>query len=208
MARSKEDLLGPDPDSVQEHDTAPESGQAAESDWARLRNGVSAAWIAGAIKRDPKTVKKRLAGCKPKKREKGVDLYDLEEAMSYVVKPRFDVGEYIKTMNPQELPVMLRKEYWEAENKRAKFMRDAGELWHTDDVLAVFAEAFKRIKTTMQVWPDDVERVAGLNRDQYNALIRLTDGLREELHKTLVEMPTERRTEPLAAEVGLDEDGD
>lgn len=200
MARSKEDLLGPEPEPERE---------AVETDWAKLREGVSLTWLAGALRMDRKTIKKRLAPLSPKTKRAQGDLYDLEMAMSYLVKPRFDVAEYIKTMNPQELPVMLRKEYWEAENKRAKFMRDAGELWHTDDVLAVFAEAFKRIKTTMQVWPDDVERVAGLNRDQYNALIKLTDGLREELFKTLCEMPKERKTESLAAEIGADdEDGE
>lgn len=197
MARSKEDLLGPEPEPTH-----------AEDDWAKLRQGVTIGWLSGAFRMDRKTVKKRLAPLAPKEKRVSGDLYDLEMACSYLIKPRFDVAEYIKTMNPQELPVMLRKEYWEAENKRAKFMRDAGELWHTDDVLAVFSEAFKRIKTTMQVWPDDVERVAGLNRDQYNTLIKLTDGLREELFKVLCEMPKERKTESLAAEIGVDEDGE
>lgn len=180
MSRSLKDLLGP-------QDEEPVS--TGESDWAKLRAGVTVSWLAGALRRDPKTVKKRLGPCKPKTRQGGVDLYDLEEAMSYLVKPRFDIKDYLKTMNPTELPSMLRKEYWDAELKRLKFEEIAGELWPTASVLAVFAEAFKRIKNQMQVWADDVERESDLTPEQYKALTRRVDALRVDLHKQLVEMP-------------------
>lgn len=197
-SRSRSDLLGDEPEPVREH---------VETDWAKLRQGVTVAWLAGAMRMDPKTVKKRLGPVAPKqKRPGGQDLYDLELAMSYLVKPRFDVREYIKTMNPTELPPMLRKEYWDAELKKLAWQEKAGELWPTDKVLEVFSEAFKRIKNQCQVWADDVEREAKMTPEQYRALIKRVDMLREGLHKVLIAMPEARKSGSALGEGPIDDD--
>ena len=182
-----DDLLGPDPDEE-------EVSSSVETDWGKLRSGVSITWLKGLTGMDHKTVKKRLGPCKAKGKKLGFDVYDPIEALSYLIKPKFDVADYMKTMNIAELPPMLRKEYWEAENKKLTYQERAGELWRTSDVLAVFAEAFKLIKTTTQVWADDVERDAGLKAEQYKALIGRVDALREDLYRTLCEMPKDRNT--------------
>jgi len=178
--RSDADLLG-DEDEVRAAD--------AEMDWSKLRLGVTVNWLAGAFRLDRKTVKKRLGPLSPKTKSSKGDLYDLEQAASYLVKPQFDVAEYMKKMNPNELPPMLRKEYWEAENKRMTYEERAGELWPTESVVAVLADAFKAIKNQMQVWIDDVERDAGLTREQYAAMQKRVDQLRDELFAKLCELP-------------------
>jgi len=184
-----DDLLGPgrEPEVEEERDTV-------ETDWAKLRKGVSLTWLAGFTRMDRKTVKKRLSDCPAIGKMSGSETYDPLLALSYLIKPRFDIRDYIKTMNPTELPPMLRKEFWDAENKRLKYQQTAGELWPTESVLAVLAEAFKRIKQTTQVWADDVEREAGMPREQYVALIARVDALREDLYRTLVEMPKHQNT--------------
>lgn len=190
MARSRrnlDDILGNTPEVEEDESTV-------ETDWAKLRKGVSLTWLAGFTRMDRKTVKKRLADCPAIARKSGSELYDPLLALSYLIKPRFDIRDYIKTMNPTELPPMLRKEFWDAENKRLKYQATAGELWPTESVLAVLAEAFKRIKQTTQVWADDVEREAGMPREQYVALIARVDALREDLYRTLVEMPKHQNT--------------
>lgn len=199
--RSLKDLLGP-----AEAEEPAQDALHGESDWAKLREGVTVSWLAGALRRDPKTVKKRLGPCRPKGKKNGSDLYDLEEAMTYLVKPRFDIKEYLRSMNPTELPPMLRKEYWDAELKRLKWQEMAGELWPTAAVLEVLAEACKRIKNQVQVWADDVERDAGLSPDQYAALQSRVDVLRTDIHKVLVEMPKDRKSGSALGEGPVDDD--
>src|SRR5690606_19291643 len=140
------------------------------------------------------TDKTRVAPLAPTSKKPTGELYDLEIAMSYLVKPRFDIRDYMKTMNPTELPPMLRKEYWDAELKRRRFELEAGELWHTEDVLKVLADAFMSIKNQTQVWADDVEREAGLTTDQYDALRRRVDRLREDMFRSLCEAPKNKHT--------------
>lgn len=184
----------------------PEPEEAIETDWAKLRAGVTAAWLAGALGRDPKTIKKRLGPCTPKGKRNGAPIYDLEEAMSYCVKPRFDIKDYLKTMNPTELPPMLRKEYWDAELKKMNWQERAGELWRTADVLEVLAEAFKRIKAQMQIWADDVEREANMTPEQYKALTARVDALRRDLNKVLVDMPAQRKHGSVLDEGPMDDE--
>jgi len=175
-------------------------------DWAKLRQGVTIAWLAGAFRMDPKTVKKRLAPLAPKSKGSNRPLYDLEMAASYLVKPRFDVGEYIRNMNPMELPPVLRKEFWDAENKRLNYEERAGELWATERVMAVFAEAFVQLKNQMQLWPDEVEREVGLTKEQHKALAARVDALRVALHSIFVEMPKLAHNGSVLEERALDDE--
>lgn len=197
--RNIDDLLGDSPKPEEpprrrrgrprKEDTPPPP-EDTESDWAKIRAGVTIGWLAGALRMDRNTVKKRLATLSPKaKRPAGGDLYDLELALPYLVKPKIDMRDYIRNMNVQELPPVLRKEYWAAEKSRLDWMERAGELWPTADVQSVLGEAFMLIKTTTQVWADDVEREAGLTKEQYKALIERVDQLREDLFAALCEMP-------------------
>lgn len=198
-SRSDDDLFG-----VRTEEPLP----AAEMDWATLRKGVSRNWLAGALKMDVQTVKKRLGGVKPiKKGNNNQDLYDFAEAMSYLVKPRIDVAEYIRGMNPRDLPGALKKEFWQAENQRLSYMERAGELWHTRDVLKVFADVAQLIRTTVQVWADDMERTGQLDREQYAMLRDKVDSLRDEVHKSLVDMPRRQKTESVLAD-GLEDADD
>lgn len=193
------DFLGEEPEE--------DSNGPVETDWAKLRQGVSIVWLKGLLKMDAKTVKKRLASCSPIGKKSGHDVYDPAMALSYLVKPRFDVKDYIKTMNPTELPPMLRKEFWDAENKRANYMERAGELWKTEHVVAVLSDAMKRIKTQLQIWADDVERDAGLNKEQYAALNQRIDSLREDIYNVLVTMPQQEHYGSWANEAPMpDED--
>ncbi len=194
--RSAADLLGDD-----EPQAPIANSEIGNAEWAKVRQGVTVTWLAGALTMDRKTVQKRLASCPVKsKGQGGFPIYDLGQAMSYLVKPNFDIADYMRTMNPSELPPMLKKEYWQAENSRALYMQRAGDLWHTDDVLAVFSEAFKRIKDTLQVFPDDLERETGINRTQYEEAQKRTDMLRDELARTLIEMPKHRQTRNLLSD--------
>jgi len=188
-----DDLLGPDPAEV----SAPSVYGLRE-----VHGGVSLSWLAQVFKMDRQTIKRRLAHCPPIRLARGnTPLFDLTQAAAYLVTPKVDIAAWIRSLRPQDLPPGLQKEFWDARLKRQRWEREAGDLWHTRDVLDVLGEAFKRIKETAQLWTDDVERAHGLTAEQRITLTRLVDGLQDDLHERLVEMAGARRTSSLAAEV-------
>lgn len=169
-------------------------------DWAEALRPVSLTWLARAFRVPRDTVKSRLATLEPVGSEGGQSkLYDFVQAASYLVKPK-NIDEYIKGLKPSELPANLRKETYQALIMKQRYMKAAGELWHTSDVFEVFGEAMKHIKENMQVWVDKLDRVEGLSTSQRDMLVELVDELQGDIHTSLVKMQEEKETPSSAAD--------
>lgn len=149
--------------------------------------GVTIGWLATVFRINNLTVKKRLANCPELKKGRGNSVvFDLAQAAAYLVKPKIDIKEFMKSVRPQDLPPYLQSEFWEAQVKRQKWEENAGELWRTEKVVELYAETFKLMKDTMNLWVDGLERENGLTNEQRDFLIQAVDGLQKELHQKLV----------------------
>lgn len=163
-------------------------------DLALVAGGVSAAWLGHVFGMDKNTVKKRLAKCPVAGMNRSTPHYLIPVAAAYLVNPKVDIEEYIRSVRAQDLPAHLNDTYWSALGKRQKVLADAGDTWDTADVLAVFGRANIQIKSTVQLWVDEVERVQGLTDEQRAMLIRMSDGLLEDIHEIYVTEPEKCRT--------------
>lgn len=163
--------------------------------------GVTRSWLADAFRMDPKTVQKRLANCPMKGKRHSNPVYDLALAAQYLVPPRVDVSEFIKSMRPNDLPPILQSAYWDAQKKRQDWEINAGELWHTDDVVEVFAETFKVIKTSVTLWADNLEQTSGLTDAQRIALTEMSDALMADIYTSLVKQHERKQTPSQIAQI-------
>lgn len=170
-----------------------------------VHSGVTVGWLAQVFGMDPTTIKKRLADCPPLYRRKAGYVYDLKVAAPYLVKPIFDVNKYLRGMKPSELPPQLTKEYWDAALKRQTWEERAGELWRTSAVMEVFSDTFLTMKSTMQLWTEDLERITGLSDEQRAELVKMIDSLQDEIHRKLVNMQGRRRTPSQRDEIEIDD---
>lgn len=156
--------------------------------------GVSMTWLAQAFKMDRVTVKKRLAHCPSLSNDRTTPLYSLRQAAAYLVEPKVDIAAYLKAMRPNDLPPLLQDSFWSAQTKRQKWEHEAGNLWQTDDVIEVLGEAARRIRTAITLWSDNLDRVHGMSNEQRVMLTGMCDGLLDEIHEALVDMPKSKRT--------------
>lgn len=164
--------------------------------------GVSITWLMHAFRMDRNTVKRRLAQCPPLRMERGnTPLYDLAQAAAYLVDPKVDVAEYIKNMRAEDLPPYMQREFWDAKLKRQQFELRAGDLWRTEDVLNVLGEAFKTLKSTLQLWADSMERATGLTDDQRKFLVGQVDALQDQLYQALVALRERQATRSMISEI-------
>lgn len=153
--------------------------------------GVTSSWLAGAFQLSVGAVRKRLAACDPFRITHGnTPHYDIREAAAYLVKPNIDLS----TLKRSDLPANLQASAWDAKLKEQKWRRNAGELWHTQDVLDVFGDVFLLLKTTLQLFPEDKRLAKTLTDEQRSVLIELIDGLQKEIHSKLVELPSSGET--------------
>lgn len=173
-----------------------------------LLGGVSVQWLAKAFTMTRHNVEIRLRNLRPIDIGKhGNPLYSLPEAASYLVTPKFDMNEYLRSVKPEDMPEHLRNPYWQAKIRQQTWQRNAGQLWPTEAVLERFSEVLLNIKTKIQQIPDTVERTCGLNIAQYKVVSAATDGILDEIHSELLKMASEKRTpSQLVAEEVQEED--
>lgn len=167
-----------------------------------LRRPVSVSFLANAFAMSPDTVKKRLRDC-PAIGNGGGNrpVYDFRTACGYLIPPKMRIEEYIRSIDPNELPNYLNKVFWEAQRIKIKAMLEAGDAWPTEDVLDVFGRAFMDIKSRTQLWMSALREDPGMTTAQGVRLSELVDKLLNSLYEKLVKAPTEKRTRSMAASI-------
>lgn len=186
MSRTIDDILGND------EEPAPEPFEM--GNWAEVRHrGVGIDWLSGAFGMDRRRVRAKLAGLNPigeHKTPTGMrPVWDLREAAAHLVPSSQAVQMAIRDMKASDLPPDLQKEVWDARLKEMQWREKAGELWPTDSVINILGEAFKRLKTTLQLVPDQIERDMELAPAIRTRITEIIDQLQVDLHSSLVEMP-------------------
>lgn len=160
-----------------------------------IRRPVSKNWLAEALQMSSETVAKRLTNCPILgSTGGGRHVYDFKTAVRYLLPPLMDLGEYIQVLRPQDLPVELNKVFHEGMRQKLKYEHEAGESWSTESVLDVFGDVFMTIKDRTQLWTETLRERGGLNEKQYAMLTEMVDGLLNDLHESLVDMPNRRKT--------------
>lgn len=163
---------------------------------------MSITFLCQLFRIDRKTATKRLANLPPVGHHRGGSpLYDFKQAAQFLVIPRVDVAAHIKRMGVNDLPSGLQKDVWDARLKSQQWRTKAGELWPTESVLEVLGEAFHRLKTTSQLWIEQISDQESLPDSVRAELTTQIDGLQTMLHASLIQMPLDRSTRSQLAEV-------
>lgn len=131
--------------------------------------------IAQLFRTDAKTLPERMRGIVPKGRRNGYHVYDIREAASRLVEPGYEIEEFIRQMSPQELPPLLQKEFWNGQRARTAYEKEIGNLWPTEDVVALFAVLEQGMRQSILLLTDDVEREEGLTAGQRKVFRRIMD---------------------------------
>lgn len=165
-----------------------------------MQNGVNVSWLCQAFRQDIKTVRRKLANLKPIGiGARNAEIYDFAQAASFLAKPPPNqLAEFLRGLRVQDLPVHLQHPYWAAMRMRQSYMRDAGDLWRTEDVLEVLGECFKTIKASMQLWVDNLDGQSELTNEQRVLVTGMVDALQDDMHRALIDMPKQRQTKSSA----------
>lgn len=166
------------------------------TDLSRALGGVSANWLAQIFGYDKNTIRKKLAaaGCPVHRRDSKATYYLISEAAKYLVKPKIDIDQYLRSLKPTDLPPVLSETYWAAMLKRQKWEENAGHLWRTEDVHQVFGDFAISVKTAVTLWVEEVDRHNGITPDQRATIRQLSDNLLETIYEIMVGTPKKGMT--------------
>jgi len=167
-------------------------------DQGTLRRPVSQNFLAEVFDMDPQTVRKRLVRC-PKLGMAGGNrpVYDFKTACSYLLPPKMTADEFIATLNHAKLPPEVNKVFWQAQRERLRFLRDAGEVWSTPDVLAVFGQVNMTFKDRIDLWVEDIREMKGISDEHVARIEAMAHALKMDLYENLVSKPSNGETPSL-----------
>lgn len=144
--------------------------------------------IAQMFRTDTKTLPKRMRGIQSAgKNKKGYTVYSIAEAATRIVRPGYEMEEYIRQMSPQELPPLLSKEFWNGQNARIKFEEQMGRLWPTDRVVECFGAGLSALRMAILLVKDGVEREEQLTQPQRDAVQRFMDAAINDARESVME---------------------
>jgi len=143
--------------------------------------------IAQMFHTDAKTLPQRMKGIPASGKRNGYKVYRIVDAASRLVKPGYEIEEFIRQMSPQELPPLLSKEFWNGQKARLAFEKELGNLWPTEDVVEMTAVLSQGVRQVMVLLVDDIDREEGFTDGQRKAFRRIMDAgittMNEELTK-------------------------
>ena len=132
----------------------------------------------------------------------GNPIYRIRDAAPLLTK--FEVtpemiDERMRRMNPQDLPPVLQKMFWEGLAVRERYKELAGELWSTADVSLVAAQTFQSLRMSLLLIPDALMNDTDLTERQMKIVQAIIDTALEEARANLVSelrKPSGQRSTP------------
>lgn len=154
---------------------------------AILYEGANLSQLGRLFRMDHRVLVEKLHQCPPTGQRNGVDIWDISVAAPHLVKPIYEIEEYIKRMHHNDLPKFLTKEFWAGQRSRQEFELKAGDLWPTSKVVEAVGGLMKLVKMSVRLQADAVDRQAELSDRQRQLVRQLGDGMLEELYRTVIE---------------------
>lgn len=143
--------------------------------------------LAQLFKRDPKSMARLLDGLAPAGERRGFKVYSIAEAAQRLVKPGYEIEDYLRRMHQSDLPPLVGKEFWNGQRARQAFEENEGDLWRTAEMVAVFAEAAQTCRTSLLLMGDALEREEELTDTVRATVEGLIDGAIKDMQEALVE---------------------
>lgn len=153
---------------------------------AILYSGANISQLCELFRVDNRTVKRKLHDVPPDGKRSGADVWLVHTAAPHLVKPGYDIEQYIRRMNHAELPAMLTKEFWAGQNAKLTYLEKEGELWATDDVIDALNELMRLFRMSAILLPDQLEKVTTLSAQQRELVNEQIDGMLRETQATIL----------------------
>lgn len=159
---------------------------------AMIYDGLNLSELGRLFHMDHRVLVEKLHGVPPSGKRGKANTWKVHEVAPYLVRPIFDIEEYIKRMNHADLPKMLSKEFWAGQRAKQEYLLKAGDLWPTDEVVQCVGELLRLVKMQAQLAVDAVERQTELTDRQRNIIRNLMDGMLKDLREAVIEHFEER----------------
>lgn len=160
-----------------------------------LYEGLTLTQLARAFGMDGPDIQSKIKQVQPSGRKNGYLVYRIKDVAPYLVKPIGDITQYLKRMNPRDLPPLVAKEFWNGQNARLKFEREEGDLWPLDQVMEYVGDLLKIVRMSALTASDAISAQVELTDKQREIVDHLLRTMLEEIRVSLTKNFEEKANE-------------
>ena len=155
------------------------------------------------------TIRSRITGRVSPSRPKGQTdkdplRYHVRDVAPLLMDPQIDIEQLLKSLTPEKFPPRLQDPFWKAQKSRLDVEERMGNLWSTERVVEVLADAFKPVRMTIMMFVENVEQQTELTPRQRQIITDIADGLLLGLNTSLVDQFRDYHPKPDEHGVPLD----
>lgn len=162
---------------------------------AALYEGLTLTQLARAFGMDGPDIQSKIKHVQPAGRRRGYAIYRIKDVAPYLVKPVGDISDYLKRMNPRDLPPLVAKEFWNGQNARLKFEKEEGDLWPIDQVMEYVGDLLKIVRMSALTAADAIHAKTTLDEKQRQFIDSRMRAMLEEIRVSAAQNFGERATE-------------
>lgn len=134
----------------------------------------------------------RKAKIQPSGTRNGADIYAIRDIASVCVPPVWTDEEWEEVFHKGHFPIALKKDFWAAKKARLSYLVEAGEYWHTADVIDAVSELNKTFAMGVKLIPDTIDRLTTLTPEQRTLVVELLDEVMKGVSKAVADKFGER----------------
>lgn len=164
----------------------------AEEEAKLIHIGATIAQLAQLFNLSQVTIRSRIVGRVSPSRPKGQTekdslRYHIRDVAPLLVTPEVDIEALLKSLTPEKFPPRLQDPFWKAQKSRLDVEERLGNLWNTERVVEVLADAFKPVRMSILMFVENIEQQTELTPRQRQLITDQADGLLLSLNTALIE---------------------
>ncbi|RDD72894.1 DUF1441 family protein [Paracoccus versutus] len=167
----------------------PPKSEATKSDFMKP---CTVSFLASVLRKDKRTIERKLAGVAPVAREGKSDLYDFSQACEAVFRSETGLSaRALANLDPTQLPPNTQSAFWSAQNSRAAYYRDAGDLWRSEDIEAALDAIVRVFRDSILALPEKLKAAAKSGKTPQDVAYAVLEAVENQAEKSVSELKGE-----------------
>ena len=146
-------------------------------------------FLASVLRKDKRTIERKLAGVAPVAREGKSDLYDFSQACEAVFRSETGLSaRALANLDPTQLPPITQAAFWNAQKQRIAVYQEAGELWRSDHIEMALDAIVRVFRDSLVALPDRLKAAEKAGKTHQDVAYAILESVEDQASKSVREL--------------------
>ncbi|PTX45835.1 uncharacterized protein DUF1441 [Gemmobacter caeni] len=164
----------------------PPKSEATKSDFMKP---CTVSFLASVLRKDKRTIERKLAGVAPVAREGKSDLYDFSQACEAVFRSETGLSaKALASLDPTQLPPITQAAFWNAQRQRIAVYQEAGELWRSDQIEHALDAIVRVFRESLVALPEKLKTASSNGKTHQDVAYAILEAVENQAGRSVREL--------------------